>query len=374
MFFNPHRTPYQPSDRALIRRQHAVETRNVLAGCAVYSPTPLVPLAGLATEFGVGQVYLKAEWQRMGLPSFKALGGIYAMALLLLRRAEAEWGEPGVPEALLCARMRKVAERVTAICASAGNHGMAVAMGARLFGAQAMVCLSEGVSDYFARSLREQGATVLRAGVTYEDSMAFAAEEAKRRGWELISDCASPDDSTVPLDVMRGYTLLLDEAATAMECDGGAATHVFVQAGVGGLAAAAAGYLRDRWGEGFTLVIVEPHAAACVAQSIREGRCVRVRGGTTQLGRLDCKAPSSLAFELLHHLADACVTVSDEECDAAARRLALAGCPVSACAAAGVAGFISLCQQASLRQRLGLRMDSRTLFIGTEAAHQDIHA
>jgi diaminopropionate ammonia-lyase len=171
---------------------------------------------------------------------------------------------------------------------------------------------------------------------------------------------------------MRGYTVMLQEVADTMEAANGPATHVFVQAGVGGLAAAAVGYLRDRWGEGFKFVVVESEGAPCLMESVRQGCPVRVTGSATRLGRLDCKEPSLLAFNLLSHLADAFMLVSDAEADDSARRLSALGAPLSACGAAGAAGLISVCANDAERQLLDLNANSNVLLIGTEAADNSI--
>ena len=366
MFLNPARVPHGVLDRQLIGRAHAAQVRSLLGHCPAHAPTPLLSLADLAAELGVAQVAMKAEWGRMALSSFKALGGAYAVALRVLAKAEAALGQPVPPQDLDAARVRAVAASVTVICASAGNHGLAVAAGARAFGAQAVVVLGEAVPEGFAVRLRAKGATVIRAGETYEASMAFALDQARRHGWDLISDSSWPGYVETALEVMRGYTVLLEEAAERLEATGGPATHVFVQAGVGGLAAAAAGYLRDRWGDDFRLVVVEPQGAPCLLESARAGRPVAVEGGPTQLGRLDCKESSLVAFELLSRLADGFMTITDAQAEAAAARLARLGAPVSPCGAAGAAGLIALSPEA--RASLDLGPSARVLLIGTEAA------
>jgi diaminopropionate ammonia-lyase len=366
MFLN-RRAPLQPSDRDLIGRTHAAQTQRFLAACPAHHPTALASLPAIAGALGLQSVRIKAEWGRMGLGAFKAVGGAYAVALLVQARAEAALGRPVAPEELSSAPVLAAVEGLTVVCASAGNHGLAVAAGARAFGARAVVVLSEAVSEAFAERLRDKGATVERAGASYEDSLAHATSEAARRGWSLVSDSAWPGEIETPLQVMRGYTVIFEEAAEAMEAVGGAASHVFVQAGVGGLAAAAAGYLRDRWGDAFKLVVVEPEGAPCLLESVRQGRFVRVAGGPTKLGRLDCKEPSLIAFELLSRLADAFALVTDEEADRAAAWLREVGAPVSACGAAGAAGLIAACRDPADRERLGLGAGSRALLIGTEA-------
>jgi diaminopropionate ammonia-lyase len=368
VFLNSQRSAYLPSDRDLIGRSHAEDACRFLELCPAYRATPLLPLCELAVEFDLAGVYLKGEWSRMGFSSFKALGGVYAVAVLVLATAEAALGRPIRPDELRSPPIRSVASGMTITCASAGNHGLAVAAGARAFGARAVVWLSDAVAESFAIKLREQGATVLRGGATYEESMALARAEAERRNWDLLSDSSWLGYTEMPLAVMRGYTVMLQEVADAMEAANGPATHVFVQAGVGGLAAAAVGYLRDRWGEGFKFVVVEPEGAPCLLESIRRGCLVRVTGSATRLGRLDCKEPSLLAFDLLSRLADAFMLVSDADADDSARRLVAQGAPLSACGAAGAAGLIAVCANDAGRRHLDLNANSRVLLIGTEAA------
>jgi diaminopropionate ammonia-lyase len=368
MYLNPRRAPYAAADRTRIGLSHATEAQGYLDACPAHRATPLVALPALAAELGLAEVHIKAEWTRMDLGSFKALGGGYAVARLIRARAEAALGRPVPPRELTDPPVRAMAGDMTMACASAGNHGLSVAAAARAFGARAVVYLSQTVPEPFARRLRAKAAEVRREGVIYEDSMARATEAADARGWDLISDSSWPGYSQTPLDVMRGYTVLLAEAAEALERGAGPASHVFVQAGVGGLAAAAAAYLRDRWGEDFKFVVVEPEGAPCLLESVRQGRFARIDGAPTTLGRLDCKEPSLIAFELLSHLADAFVLVTDAEAEQAAARLTAMGAPVSSCGAAGAAGLAAVARDPDTRARLGLTAVSRVLLIGTEAA------
>jgi diaminopropionate ammonia-lyase len=358
-YLNPGRTPYTAQDRELIGTQHARQARAHFREHPAYRPTPVHTLPGLA---GTRAVHVKDEGGRMGLGSFKALGGAYAVQLLARRDG------PDVPF----------------VCASAGNHGISVASGAREAGAVCVVYLSEDVPEEFARRLRRLGAEVRRSGDDYEASMTAAREAAREHGWRLVSDSSWDGYTDVPLDVMRGYTVLFDELAAPGPASPGAAsqavadaggptgpgavieppTHVFVQAGVGGLAAAAAGYVRDRWGEQPKIVVVEPEGAPCLIESARAGRPLRVQGSHTVLGRLDCREPSLLAHRLLVHLADLYMTITDDQAAAAARLLAEHGVALSGCGAAGAAGLLAL--GPAIRAAIGLDDTSRVLLVGTE--------
>jgi diaminopropionate ammonia-lyase len=364
MLLNPARAPFTAADRHRLGRAHAAEALALLNSCPAHASTALLDLPEIADKTGVARVVIKAEWSRMGLGSFKALGGAYAVARLIVRRAEAALGRPIAADALTSAPVRQVAAGLTMVCASAGNHGLSVAAGARAFGARAVIYLSDGVSERFALRLQAKGAEVVRAGPSYDGALAQVLDDAVANGWNVITDAAADDHRDTATEVMRGYTVLFDEAAEALEADGGPATHIFLQAGVGGLAAAGAGYLRDRWGEAFRLIVVEPAGAPCVTESLRQGRLVRTPGAGTTLGRLDCEEPSWPAYQLLDHLADGAVLVSDADADQASRRLAALGAPASPCGATGAAGFLGLSEDD--RAALGLDAGSRVLLVGSE--------
>ncbi|WP_222946946.1 diaminopropionate ammonia-lyase [Streptomyces sp. TRM49041] len=351
-WLNTARDIYSPTERELVGLDHAASARAYFHRHPSYRPTPLRSLPALAGTAGVASIRLKDESARMGLSSFKALGGMYAVARLVRAEAQERHGPHATEEEL-----RAVAARTPFICASAGNHGLSVTTAVRQLGGTVVVFLSEGVPEQFARGLRSLGAEVQRSGRDYEQSMAAAREATERHGWRLVSDSSWEGYTVVPLNVMRGYTVLFEEIEDRP-------THIFVQAGVGGLAGAAAAYARDRWGERPRIVVVEPQAAPCLLVSAREGRPVRVEGGPTVLGRLDCREPSLLAWQLLSRLADAFVTVTDEEAEAAARLLAAEGVRVSACGAGGAAGLLAL--EPAVRTALGLGADARVLVIGTE--------
>lgn len=378
-YFNAGRARYGPRSRSVLGRDHADQARAVLTRFPTFATTDTVRARRLARLAEVGEVLVKDESNRMGSGSFKALGGAYAVVRIVLEQAQRQYCRLVHPDELRSAPVREVTAGMTVTCASAGNHGLSVAAGAWLVGARAVVWLSDRVPDEFVRRLGTLGADVRRAGPEYADSMAAAQRAAAQDGWWLVADSSWPGYLDVATQVMRGYTILVAEAADACERTSGPATHVFVQAGVGGLAAAVAGYLRDRWGEAPKLVVVEPDGADCLLSSVRAGRSMRVEEGRTQLGRLDCGEPSQLALRLLSDCADAFITVPDATATDAARHLRADGVVTSPCGAAGAAGLLYCATEPHPRSALGLDTRSRVLLFATEspttesgeAAHND---
>ncbi|MDM8165512.1 pyridoxal-phosphate dependent enzyme [Roseovarius sp.] len=287
----------------------------LLARCPAAGMTPLTVLDGFGAT-----VWAKDERGRMGLGSFKALGAAYVIA----HEAEATGAED---------MSRALAGR-TYVTASAGNHGMSVAAGAGMFGAKAVVYLAETVPEGFAQRLRDKGAEVVREGAEYEASMAAAERAAAENGWTLLSDSSWPGYVDIPHRLMEGYLAL---AAEAVEQCPETPTHIYLQAGVGGLAGACAAYFRSCWGGAPRIIVVEPAAAPALMESIRAGRPVVTEGPVSNMGRLDCKAPSLIALKGLARDADAFVTVSDAEAEGVLAELEAQGMATTSSAAAGIA-------------------------------------
>ena len=344
-----------------VLRTLARPVRTMLESCPVHAETPLLDRGDLAGALGIEALRIKDERQRMGLGSFKALGGAYAVACAVKTQAESMLGRAVYAEELTSDTVKSVVGNLHVLCASAGNHGLSVAAGARVFGVKASIYLSESVPEAFAERLRGIGATVVRAGAIYEESMA-AAEAASRTEGMLISDSTWPGYVEPALVVLEGYSVLAAEIAEAMD----APTHIFLQAGVGGMASAVAATLRDAWGAGPKIVVVEPEAAACLLEGVKAGRPVTATGPVSNMGRLDCKDASHVALEYLAREADAFMTLSDAEADAAVTRLAQEGLESSPSGAAGLAALMT-CGEAQ-RAALGLSDTSRVLVVLSEGA------
>ena len=289
----------------------------LLTRCPVAAQTPLVALEGFDCA-----VWAKDERGRMGLGSFKALGAAYVIA-----HEAAATGQTDM-SAVLSGR--------TYVTASAGNHGLSVAAGARIFGARAVIYLSDTVPDAFAQRLRDKGAEVVREGRDYEESMEAAHDAAHVNGWTLLSDSSWPGYTDLPRRLMEGYLVMADEAARQMPQT---PTHIFLQAGVGGLAAACAAHFRQVWGDAPIITVVEPDAAPALSESVKAGEALATTGPVSTMGRLDCKEPSFIALKGLAQDADHFALISDAEAAAALPMLEGQGMATTPSGAAGVAAL-----------------------------------
>ena len=313
----------------------------LLSRCPKAAVTPLVSSPDLAERARVGAVLVKDERARMGLGSFKALGAAYVIA------RDAEDG---------------AAQGQTYVTASAGNHGLSVAAGAQVFGATAVIFLAETVPESFANRLRGFGADVRRHGAIYEDAMAGAAEFANTEGHVLLSDSSWPEYFERPYTLMEGYLTLMQEAVQQMSEP---PSHIFLQAGVGGLAAACAAYARKVWGDGPRIVVVEPDVAPALHASVKAGAPQITNGPSSDMGRLDCKEPSLIAFKGLAADANDFMLITEDEGARGSAVCADVGLPPTPSGAAGVAGLLAARDQ---QTDLGLNTQSRVLVILSEEA------
>lgn len=356
----------------------AQEVSRLISACPAYAPTPLYSLDAAAKAAGLGAIHYKDEGARFGLKSFKSLGGAYAVGRLMQRLISADSGqELEFSEIIRGAARAFVTVRCVAT-ASAGNHGRAVAAGARLFGCRAVIFLSEGVSQDREDAVRTLGAEVIRVPGTYDDAARQAGETCRHEGWHLVSDASSPDYEEIPRDVMAGYGVIMSEIETQLgdSEDRGLATvtHVFLQAGVGTFASSMAAWLGQRMGaDRPQIIIVEPANAACLIAAIRAGRAYKVEGALeTMMGGLACAEAASLAFDVLSALGDHFMSLEDDAVVPLMQALALGqlGPKIEAgeSGVAGLLGLLALSADKKLGPLVGLGSDTRALVIGTEGA------
>lgn len=365
-----HRQPLDAADAETLGVAGADTVERFLAHRDNHRTTPLHALPALATELGLGSLHVKDEGFRLGLGSFKALGGAYAVLRLVLEEAGRSLGRPVDVADLSQPDVRAVAATMTVACATDGNHGRSVAQGAQLVGARAVIFVHAGVSQQRIAAIARYGAEMIRVDGNYDDSVRQAAQVSAEKGWTVVSDTSWPGYERIPGLVMQGYTAIVREALRQLRQP---PTHVFVQAGVGGIAAAVAGYLAIVLGDARpTFIVVEPARAACVVAAAQAGCVVKVaHGEATVMAMLECYEASPVAWRVLARAADAFMTVDEDEAIAVMRRLARpsAGDPVIVAGESGGVGLAGLIRAVADRQAdLGLDGRSRVLVINTEGA------
>jgi diaminopropionate ammonia-lyase len=366
---NAHRRAVTSEERRIVSLQSAREALVEIRRWSGYAPTPLRDLGALAARLGVHEVHYKDESTRFSLGSFKALGGAYAAARQVQRMLRLRNGQEVSISELFTGRHAREIQDITLCCATDGNHGVSVAFAARRMNCRCSIFMHEHASSARERLMLDLGATVHRTPGTYDDSVRIAREAVGNPGWVLIADTTVETFEQVPAEVIQGYTVMLREI---LDQDPHAPTHVFVQGGVGGLAAAVAGFFAEHFGKYRPVVIiVEPETAACLLASSNAGVASRVEGNLhTVMGMLECGEASSIAWTILKQRADAFITIDDETAvqahDFLTRGNAGERLNVGYSGAAGVAGLMAAITDPEVAATLRLDQASRILTFGTE--------
>ena len=336
------RTPFfTDTELADVRRWYAAAGQPV---------TPLRELPGRAAELGLGALYVKDETSRQGLPAFKIAGAQYAIARLM--------ENPRPPTVLACA--------------TAGNHGQAVARAGREHGLEVQVYVPIGTLPAAVEAIRAEGAHVVVTSWDYDQTVRIMASDAAESGWTVVSDTGWSGYEEIPRAIMAGYTRILDEAAAEWPVTPDA---IVVQAGVGSLAGAVAGWLQATPACRARLAIAEPVGSACVLASLRAGHRVTLSDcAPTEMAGLRCAAVSPVAWPPLQAVARAAVAVPDTAVAAARSRLthptdrdpSIPAGPSGACGLAAVDAIMRRPELEEVRATLALGPGSRVLIVVTE--------
>ena len=313
-----------------------------------YQPTPLESLNKLSNELKLKNIFYKDESKRFGLKSFKALGGAYAVE-----------------------KMTKGKKDVIVSTATAGNHGKSVAWGAKNLGLNCKIFISENVSETRAEEMRNLNAEVIRVKGNYEDSLNFCKEESKKNNWEIIQDVAWPDYEVVPKLTMAGYSTIIKEISFQTN---EYITHIFLQAGVGGMAAGLVAGVANYFKKVPKIIIVEPENANCVMQSIENNTPTSVDiKKESIMGGMSCGEVSLVPWQILKNSVNNCVSVSDKFVSQTVAMLAgKVVCDISIeggeCSTPGITSLISCCNNDETKSALEINENSNILLIGCEGS------
>lgn len=340
--------------------------------------SPFKGLSGLAAMLGLGGLWVKDEAERLRLSSFKVLGGSFAIYKYLEQRLGLDAGELTFAE-LTSAETRERLGEITFATATDGNHGRGVAWAASKLGQRCVVYVHSKTASARVRSIESHGARVEVVDGTYDDAVRQVDEHAKQYGWQVISDTSWPGYEEIPTWIMQGYSTLFSEAQEQMAAQGlTKPSHVFIQAGVGALAASCVSFFHRLFGrDAPKCVVVEPSSAACLLASARagDGQPHNFPGDLdTIMAGLACGDPSPIAWDLLWDRADVFAAVPDY---VAAKGMRVFGVPLDGdpVVISGESGAVTLGALmfvmetrggAELKEDLGLGPDSQVLLVNSE--------
>ena len=330
-----------------ITKEQIDEAYSTISKWESYEATPLLLLNKLSKELNLNQIYYKDESKRFDLKSFKALGGAYAVE-----------------------KVTKGNKEITVSTATAGNHGRSVAWGAKRLGLKCKIFISEFVSEARGKAMESLGADVVKVKGNYENSLIECIKQSTENDWQIVQDVAWKDYMVVPTLTMAGYSVMMKEIVDQINNE--SITHVFLQAGVGGMAGAmvagVARYLKNIP----KIIVVEPDSAACVMKSIESGKIEKVQIVRESLmGGMSCGEPSLVPWKILKKSVNNCISLPDDDIGKAMKLFANASFGndkiiAGENAAPGVISLIACCNDEKIKNSINLNSNSNVLLIGCE--------
>ena len=331
----------------ILTKEDIDEAYKIISDWENYAPTPLLLLDKLSTELKLKRIFYKDESKRFHLKSFKALGGSYAVE-----------------------KITKGNKEIVISTATAGNHGRSVAWGSKKLGLKCKIFISEYVSEARAEAMRGFGADVIRVKGNYEDSLNECIKQSNQNNWQIVQDVAWKNYMLVPKLTMAGYSVMMKEISE--QINNQKVSHIILQAGVGGMAAAMVAGLARYLNHVPQIIIVEPDSAACVLASINTGKIEKISiEKESIMGGMSCGEVSLVPWQILKKSVNYCVTVSDDYISKTIKYLA--NCELSyekiiggECSTPGIISLIGLCNDAKIRKKINLNEDSNVLLFGCE--------
>ena len=332
--------------------KNIIDAYKKISGWKDYNATPLIELKKLSYNLKLKNIFYKDESKRFHLKSFKALGGAYAVE-----------------------RVKEGKKNITISTATAGNHGRSVAWGAQRLGLKCKIFISEYVSDARAEEMNKLGAEIIRVKGNYEKSLEECINQSNKNGWDIVQDVAWENYENVPKLTMAGYSVMIKEISNQTDQY---ITHIFLQAGVGGMASGAILGVAQYFKRIPKIVIVEPENADCVLQSVDKGSLQKVNiKKESIMGGMSCGEVSLVPWKILKNSVNLCTSISDKN---VAKTITMLKnnyfCEKNIiggeCATPGIISLISVCENQDLKNNISLDENSNVLVIGCEGDADEI--
>ena len=311
-----------------------------------YKVTPLLKLNRLKKNLELNNIFYKDESKRFHLKSFKALGGAYAVE-----------------------KISKGKKNITISSATAGNHGRSVAWGAQRLKLRCKIFVSQFVSETRVSEIKKFGAEVIRVKGNYEDSLKKCQKLSKKNDWKIVQDVSTKNYKYIPQLTMAGYSIMIKEISKQTDHY---ITHIFVQAGVGGLAAGVVAGVAKYFKRIPKIIVVEPDRADCVLQSVKANKLKKIRiKKESIMGGMSCNEMSLVPWQILKKTSNYCVSVADKNVAKTTamlkdRKLSKGSIVGGECATPGIIALIGLANNPKAKKLLDLNKDSNILVIGCE--------
>ena len=329
-----------------LSKQFIDKAYNKISKWKGYSPTPLIKLNKLNKNLKLKNIFYKDESKRFHLKSFKALGGAYAVEDISKRK-----------------------KNIVISSATAGNHGRSVAWGAQRLGLKCRIFVSQYVSETRVKEIEKFGATVTRVKGDYESSLNECIRQTKKNKWHIVQDVSNKNYKYVPQLTMAGYSIMIKEISKQTNQY---ITHVFLQAGVGGMAAGSVAGIARYFKRIPKIIVVEPKEAACVLKSIEAKKMKKIKiKKESIMGGMSCNEMSLVPWNILNKSTNHCITIDDSKVSNTVAMLArskfsnkkITG---GECATPGIISLIAACNNKKIKKLLELNEKSNVLVMGCE--------
>ena len=311
-----------------------------------YKATPLLSLDTLNQNLNFNKIFYKDESKRFHLKSFKALGGAFAVE-----------------------KISKGKKNIVISSATAGNHGRSVAWGAKRLNLKCKIFVSQYVSETRIYEIEKFGAEVIRVKGNYEDSLKECKKQSKKNNWKIVQDVSTKDYKYIPQLTMAGYSIMIKEISKQTNHY---ITHIFVQAGVGGLAAGVVAGVAKYFKRIPKIIVVEPNRADCVLQSVKANKLKKIRiKKESIMGGMSCNEMSLIPWQILKKTSNYCVSISDKNVSKTIamlkdKKLSKTSIIGGECATPGIIALVALSNNIKARKLLDLGKNSNILLIGCE--------
>ena len=311
-----------------------------------YKATPLLSLDILNQNFSFNKIFYKDESKRFHLKSFKALGGAFAVE-----------------------KISKGKKNIVISSATAGNHGRSVAWGAKRLNLKCKIFVSQYVSETRVCEIEKFGAEVIRVKGNYEDSLKECKKQSKKNNWKIVQDVSTKDYKYIPQLTMAGYSIMIKEISKQTNHY---ITHIFVQAGVGGLAAGVVAGVAKYFKRIPKIIVVEPNRADCVLQSVKANKLKKIKiKKESIMGGMSCNEMSLIPWQILKKTSNYCVSISDKNVSKTIamlkdKKLSKTSIIGGECATPGIIALVALSNNIKARKLLDLGKNSNILLIGCE--------
>ena len=311
-----------------------------------YKVTPLLSLDILNQNLNFNKIFYKDESKRFHLKSFKALGGAFAVE-----------------------KISKGKKNIVISSATAGNHGRSVAWGAKRLNLKCKIFVSQYVSETRVHEIEKLGAEVIRVKGNYEDSLKECKKQSKKNNWKIVQDVSTKDYKYIPQLTMAGYSIMIKEISKQTNHY---ITHIFVQAGVGGLAAGVVAGVAKYFKRIPKIIVVEPNRADCVLQSVKANKLKKIKiKKESIMGGMSCNEMSLIPWQILKKTSNYCVSISDKNVSKTIamlkdKKLSKTSIIGGECATPGIIALVALSNNIKARKLLDLGKNSNILLIGCE--------